>query len=165
MLNEALKIFGVHEVAGTGNNPVIMQWATELGGEVARDYTCDLEPWCGLTMAIIAQRAGKVVPANPLWALNWVNFGHPVAIPMLGDILIFKRITAEGKVAGHVSMYIGETNTTFFILGGNQSDQVCIEEISKSRLYAARRPNYIVQPANVRRLFLTTSGKLATNEA
>lgn len=157
MLNALLDIYGVTEVPGEKDNPQIIQWAKELG---LKDYTHDSIAWCGLTMAHAAQVAGKPIPSQPLWALNWAKFGTPVSEPMLGDVLTFKR---DG--GGHVSMYVGEDKDAYHCLGGNQGDTVKIIRIAKSRLYKAVRPPYQNQPTNVRKVFLSAEGDLSKNEA
>jgi hypothetical protein len=45
-LQEARKLFGTKEVAGSANNPVILGWAKEVG--LAKSYNDDAIPWCGL---------------------------------------------------------------------------------------------------------------------
>src|SRR5690349_6102284 len=70
MLIEALKLYGTLESPGSKNNPTIIAWAKEVGGEVADVYAADSIPWCGLFMAVIAKRAGKDLPVHPLWALS-----------------------------------------------------------------------------------------------
>jgi uncharacterized protein (TIGR02594 family) len=165
MIQEAVKLFGTIETPGSGNNPVIMAWAKEVGVDVARIYTADSIPWCGLAMAVFAKRADKEVVKNPLWALSWATFGHDAECAMLGDVLTFVRKTATGSKAGHVALYVGESATTYHILGGNQSDKVCIIEIAKSRLYAIRRPDYNIQPNSVAQVVLNASGVVSTNEA
>jgi hypothetical protein len=50
------------------------------------------------------------------------------------------------------------------VLGGNQSDAVTITRIEKAILYTARRPNYNVQPSNVRVIKLSATGAISTNE-
>jgi len=158
MLVEFLKTYGVTEVQGQGDNPVILGWAKEVGLE--KEYLHDLTPWCGLEMAVIAQRAGKEVPKQPLWALNWANFGIKADIPMLGDILVFKRTGG-----GHVGMYIGQDATAYHVAGGNESDKSNIVRIAKDRLYAARRPIYTTgQPSNVRVVNLESNGQISTDE-
>lgn len=165
MVAEGLKLFGTAEVVGAGNNPEILAWAKEVG--LAKDYTADATAWCGLFAAIVARRAGKVIPEKPLWALNWRNFGRALAsheAPSLGDVLVFKRPTSTG-VAGHVGLYVGEDNTAFHVLGGNQGDRVGFARVARRRLVAARRPIYSVQPATVRQIFLSATGALSQNEA
>lgn len=159
MLLEALKLFGTVEAAGSKDNPTILAWAAEIG--LANTYSHDSIPWCGLFIGLVAKRAGKDPVDSPLWALSWADFGRPSpGGAMLGDVLTFKR---DG--GGHVALYVGEDSGAYHCLGGNQSDQVCITRIAKSRLYRARRPVYNVQPANVRKIVLASSGKLSSNEA
>lgn len=159
MLLEALKLFGTVEGPGTKDNPTILAWAAEIG--LAKTYSHDSIPWCGLFIGLVAKRAGKTPVDSPLWALSWADWGKPAAGgPMLGDILTFKR-----NGGGHVALYVGEDPNAFHCLGGNQSDKVCITRIARSRFYAARRPIYNVQPDNVRKVVLASNGKLSTNEA
>jgi len=159
MLQEFLKIYGTAEVPGDGDNPVIVDWARETG--LQRDYRHDSTAWCGLAAAVVAKRAGKELPPNPLWALNWATFGHKVTNgAKLGDILVFKR-----NGGGHVALYIGEDDECYHCLGGNQSDTVNIVRKPKNRVYAIRRPNYTNQPANVRKVFLSPEGDVDSREA
>lgn len=158
MLVEALKLYGTLEAPGARDNPVILAWAAEVG--LAKTYSHDSIPWCGLFMAVVAKRAGKSIPDSPLWALSWAEFGAPAKTPMLGDVLTFKR-----NGGGHVALYVGEDAGAYHCLGGNQSDSVCITRIAKARLFRARRPIHSVQPANVRKVILAARGELSTNEA
>ena len=159
LLLEALKVYGTAEKLGQGSNPSIMAWARATG--LARFYTDDSVPWCGLAMAYVALQAGWDLPVNPLWAQNWLTFGNKAPKPSLGDILVFQR-----KKGGHVGIYVGEDNAAFHVLGGNQSDQVNIKRIAKNRLLGARRcPWRINEPANVRPVRLAASGTISTNEA
>ena len=165
MLLEALSHYGTLEHRGPDNNPDITAWAKEIGGSVAEVYTADEIPWCGLFMAICAKRAGYALPKDPLWALNWSSFGVGQQVAMLGDVLTFIRKTNTGAKAGHVAMYVGEDEVAYHVLGGNQSDCVCVTRIAKNRLYAIRRPQFrIGQPPNVRRVMLGITGKLSSNE-
>lgn len=165
ILREALRHFGTLEHRGRDNNPDITAWAKEVGGSVADVYRNDEIPWCGLFMAVCAKRAGYVVVKDPLWALNWGTFGTAQSTAMLGDVLTFIRKTATGAKAGHVALYVGEDEVSYHVLGGNQSDCVCVTRIAKNRLYAIRRsPFKVAQPANVRTVQLSISGKLSENE-
>lgn len=156
MLVEALKLYGTKEVIGSGDNPIILEWAREIGVSYSHDET----PWCGLFCGVVAKRAGKELPKAPLWALDWRDdFGHSVSAPMLGDVLVFSR--AGG---GHVALYVGEDASCWHCLGGNQGDAVSITRIPKTRQHWARRPAYTAQPANVRVVHLAASGKISTKE-
>lgn len=157
-LLKAVELFGVTESVGNVNNPIIMGWARELS--LQNVYTADSIPWCGLFAAIIIHRAGRQVVNQPLWALNWNNFGVRVQQPMLGDILTFTR-----KSGGHVGFYVFETTTHYGVLGGNQGDKVSIVLIDKKRLSQARRPLYNNQPSNIRKIIVNGKGTpISTNE-
>lgn len=161
MLREALSLYGTLEVPGVGNSPAILAWVAQVGEKgLGAPYRHDSTPWCGAFMAIVAQRAGKPLPPIPLRAMSWLAFGVPSSTPMLGDVLVFAR-----SGGGHVALYTGEDDRAYHCLGGNQSDAVTIARIAKTRLHAARRPGYRSQPANVRRVILSSAGALSQNEA
>jgi hypothetical protein len=80
---------------------------------------------------------------------------------MLGDILTFKR-----NGGGHVGFYVGEDKECFHVLGGNQGNQMCVSRIAKARLHKARRTAWkVAQPKSVRKIQLSSSGVISTNEA
>jgi uncharacterized protein (TIGR02594 family) len=162
-ITEGLKLHGVAEVVGKGSNATIMSWRDELNsaGVKIAGYSDDDIPWCGLFAAIVAHRAGKAVPQNPLWARNWAKFGTPQVRGGLGDVLVFERPGG----GGHVGFYIAEDRTAFHVLGGNQSNAVSITRIRKERCIAVRRPEYAAPPASARRFELAASGAISTNEA
>lgn len=157
MLVEALKLYGTEEKPGGENNPVILEWAKETNLPA---YNADSIPWCGLFMAVVAKRANKTIPKDPLWALHWKNFGDQADI-QLGAVLVFTR--DGGK--GHVGIYVGEDKLRYHVLGGNQGDAVSITRILKTRLVACRAQYTINPPLNVRRVLLDSTGDVSTNEA
>jgi uncharacterized protein (TIGR02594 family) len=162
LLVEAVKMLGTKEIVGEKHNPVILGWAKELG--IGKIYTKDEIAWCGLAMAYAAFKAGletNITAKEALWALNWAKFGTAVEIPMLGDILTFKRTGG-----GHVGIYVGEDEKCYHVLGGNQGNAMSVTRIEKSRLYKARRTAWkVAQPANVRRVYLSSKGEISKNEA
>lgn len=160
MLVEGLRHYGVLEHTGVGSNPNILAWAKEIG--VTGWYKDDDIPWCGLFEGIMAKRSGYPLPSGPLAALNWANWqSHvPPGSEMFWDVLVFKR-----KGGGHVGNYVGENDHAFLVYGGNQSNAVGFAWIDKARLYACRRPTWkIAQPPNIRKIILTETGELSTNE-
>jgi uncharacterized protein (TIGR02594 family) len=163
MILEGLKIYGIKEIPGKRHNEVILNFAKLLGiGDLVKT---DELAWCGLVHAYLLMQAGKEIPLKGydlLRAAKYVAIGNPVDIDdaMLGDTLVFKR---EG--GGHVGTYVGESDVTFHVMGGNQSNQFNIIEIAKARCIAVRRPHYNNQPEDVKKYFIGASGKVSTNEA
>lgn len=163
LLLEALKLYGVKELGGVGNNPDIIAWGAEIGGWIADFYKQDEIPWCGLFIAVCAKRAGYPFTQKALSAKEWVNWGAPVLgnDPMLGDVVIFTR-----KQGGHVGLYVGEDYEAYHVLGGNQGDEVNVARINKGRFFACKRTPFAVgQPKNIRKVYLTPSGKLSEDES
>ncbi|MFZ4754329.1 MAG: TIGR02594 family protein [Chitinophagaceae bacterium] len=160
MVREALALYGVTEAPGTKNNAVIVNWAKETNIKGDNWYSDDSIPWCGLFVAVVAQRANWQPPNEALRALAWADFGNKSPQPSLGDVLVFKR-----KGGGHVGLYVGETADSFYVLGGNQSDKVNITRIAKARLFDCRRPPYKIPPESVKPYHYTSSGELSQNEA
>lgn len=157
MIVEAVKLLGTTEDESSKSNKVILEWAEEVGVQAL--YTNDDIPWCGLFIAVVALRSGKKIVQNPLWAKNWTKFGTPAEDAMLGDVLVFQR-----NGGGHVGLYVGEDHRYFHILGGNQGNQVNIMRILKTRCISVRRPLYHNTPYNVRKIVLSASGKISSNE-
>lgn len=159
VIAEAVKFIGTKEIVGNKHNPVILDWADDLG--LRKTYTNDEIPWCGLFVAFIVKKAGFEVVDKPLWALSWSNWGDTVTTPMFGDVLTFKR-----NGGGHVGFYVGEDDKCYHVLGGNQSNSVSVMRLEKTRLHKARRCKWKVsQPEAVKVVKLSPKGVISTNEA
>lgn len=161
LIREALKEYGTREIVGRNNNRDIIRWADEIGGWEGTYYDNDEIPWCGLFVAIICKRAKKPIAKGFLGAKNWNKWGKKINVGNegLGDILVFTR-----NGGGHVGFYVGEDSTHYHVLGGNQSNEVNITRISKSRLYGIRRAKYRNEPKGVRKIWLNATGQVSNNE-
>lgn len=149
---------GVREVAGAGNSATILGWAKKLGAKVLGVvYNADSTPWCGLFVAQCMAQAGVTAPPIAVRASSWDGWGFAYH-PTLGCVLRFAR---EG--GGHVGLYVGEDDTCYHILGGNQGDAVTITRIEKSRMVASRWP--LGFPVNTTPVKMTASGVVSRNEA
>lgn len=161
ILIEAIKLLGIKEGPGAVNNQTILDWAKEVGNKVGLQYAHDSIAWCGLFIALCAQRAGLDVPNIAVRAKSWAEWGTPQKVAMLGDVLVFER--AGG---GHVGLYVGEDLENYHVLGGNQGDAVTIMRLSKARIFAIRRSKWkVAQPSNIRKIILAAKGVLSQNEA
>lgn len=130
-MNTAYDLIGTKETPGVRNTAEILQWAQVLG----LSYNSDAIPWCGLFVAFCMADNGIVPVKNPLWAQSWNNFGSKLTAPGFGAIMVFVR-----SGGGHVGFYVGESDYTYTILGGNQADSVSITSVSKSRAIGYRWP-------------------------
>ena len=142
-------------LARPGPLPWITEAKTALGRNEARDRNWLIDwlerdgrslgdpsknPWCGdfvetcICTALPDEPLLGALGTNPYWARNWLLFGQDTR-PITGAVLIFERGSG-----GHVGFAVGQDDTHFYVLGGNQSDAVTIARIAKSRLLGARWP-------------------------
>lgn len=151
---------GLAEVPGGQSNPVILQWAVDLG--IADIYTNDDTAWCALAWNRV--NLGMQLPLSGtryelLRAKSAAGWGEPLTQAALGATLVFSR--PEGH---HVGWYIGERADAYRVLGGNTSNRVTSAWIAKSRLVAVRWPAGVPRPAEGS-ILLATGGSLSENEA
>lgn len=158
-ITEAKAALGRHEAR---DRSWLMDWLKRDGrtlGDPSKN------PWCGdfvetcIRVALPDEPLLGALGSNPYWARNWLQFGQEVQ-PIPGAVLIFERGSG-----GHVGFVIGQDDTHFYILGGNQSDAVTIARVAKTRLMGARWPATV--PPRAQRLPTMKRGEYltTTNEA
>lgn len=169
---EARNHIGLSEIVGDKHNEKILEmW--EVGftatGQVERlkekVWQNDETAWCGGFAAYIFAIVGleKHIPKYFPTARAWAKVGTKLDKPAYGCIAVFSR-----KGGGHVGIVVGEDQKgNLMILGGNQSNQVNIMPIAKSRAIAYRWCGTQDKPYQSRYKLpiLTSNGKLSTNEA
>lgn len=124
---------GQKETPGDGNNPRIVEYlrSTDLDSvSAAKDSTF----WCSAFVNWCVEKAG-FAGSNSAWARSWLNWGRSVSRPRRGCIAVFSRGTG-----GHVAFYVDAVGSEYRVLGGNQSDSVCIANYPKARLLGFRVP-------------------------
>lgn len=112
----ALAEQGQAEVAGKVNNPRIVEYHATTSLKALDDET----PWCASFVSWCFVQAG-LNSGRSARALDWEFWGVPLASPVLGAVVTFKR-----QGGGHVGFYMGERDGKWLILGGNQSNRVSI---------------------------------------
>lgn len=165
--------------AAAGTPPRPLPWMTEAEAALGRHETRDRSwlmnwlkrdgrtlgdpsknPWCGdfvetcIRTALPDEPLPGAVGTNPYWARNWLQFGQAVP-PVTGAVLVFERGSG-----GHVGFAVGQDDTHFHVLGGNQSDAVTVARIAKSRLLGARWP--VTFPLHLKQLPGMKPGALPT---
>lgn len=153
---------GLKEIPGRRHEAKIMSWADDIGGWVADYYTSDEIPWCGLFIAgtLIANNIDVTIK-NPLSALAYRKQGFHCD-PCYGAIMTFTR-----RGGGHVGYYVSEDDNYYHILGGNQSNKVCVTKVSKVRFKEARWPtgHETLYEHNKGRIHKVFDGKVSIDEA
>jgi len=130
-LQAGLRWLGTKEHSGSGDNPVIIDWAKDEGGNIAKQYTHDSIPWCALFANTMLTEAG-LPGTESLWALDfagkWPSFN--LGEPAVGA---FAPMVRNG--GGHIMCVVGrDSRGNIMGLGGNQSNAVTIAAFPRSRL-------------------------------
>ncbi len=140
-VTEAMKWINTREAPGSADNPQIVAWAREEGGEIAQDYTHDSIPWCALFANMILYKVG-LKGTGTLWALDFAKWGEPVNGPAVGAFAPMRR---DG--GGHIAVVVGrDQHGNLMCIGGNQSDEVSIRPFPADRPVAFRFPDGIPLP-------------------
>ena len=158
-LDTAKNLIGVKEFPGAPSNPVILNWAKKLGKILGFNYNDDAIPWCGLFATYVLVENNYMPASVPLRASSWQTWGVGLTQPSLGCVLVFTR-----QGGGHVGFYVSEDADYYHVLGGNQSDKVCIERIAKARCAAIRWPAGTDLPTTGP-IVKKFDGTVSTNEA
>lgn len=165
-LQAEIALIGLHEGPGRADNPTIIEWAKDLGGDIGKEYTHDSIPWCALF-----QNHGLASASLPgtgtLWALDFA--GHWPCVELSGPAVgAFAPMLRDG--GGHVINIAGRARSGNLMgCGGNQNDAVSIEEFHPARLNKGYWwPKGVPLPAQIGFGLLpiiSSSGRVSTNEA
>ena len=136
MIHKALTQYGIREIQGPeANNPEIIKYFAEIGCIWAKT---DETAWCSAFVNWVAKETDHEY-TRKLNARSWLKVGEPIEhFQEVGDVVILWRVS-KNDWRGHVGFFINEDEDYIWILGGNQSNQVCIKPYPKSRLLGYRR--------------------------
>ncbi len=130
-LSNAEKEMGVKEISGPEAEEKIVGYHSYTSLKA----TSDEVPWCAAFVCAMLERAGIPSPRSAR-AYDFVHWGVLQKKPTNGCVIILK--IGSGY---HVGFYVGETPTTYAVLGGNQHDCVSIVEFKKDHLMGFRLPS------------------------
>jgi len=137
LLKKAASQIGVKEIPGRDSNPLVEAYIA-AGFVNNKSSLKDNVPWCAAFVAWCLESV-YMGSTNSLMARSYEKWGmsskkHPVP----GDIITFFR-NGLSSGQGHVGIYLGVVGSRFYVLGGNQSDKVCISVYARSRMTDIRR--------------------------
>ena len=144
LLRVARLCVGLTEYPGSASNPVILQWARDIGAPSW--YTHDGQSWCAVAANRWALACGYPMAGTGfelIRARSFEHWGQAVSKPILGAILVFQRTGGA-----HVGLYLGERAGEFRVLGGNQGNAVREDWWPKRKLTAMRWPAGVDLPTS-----------------
>lgn len=127
---------GLAEVHGSTDNPKIVEMFKISGHPEVDD---DETPWCAAFVGACLRLAGYK-SSGSLGARSYQRFGQDLGSrPQRGCIAVFTR-GDPNAATGHVAFFDHEDGDHVYVLGGNQSDKVCLSRYAKGRLLGYRWP-------------------------
>lgn len=139
----AVEDMGLKEWVSSGrtkkSNPVVEDYIKEVIGNPMNARTT---PWCAFWVGAMLKETGHPFTRSGM-ARSYLKYGVEVKDERdwkVGDIVVFWRGRHDDGVTGHVAFYLCHTSTTITVLGGNQADEVNVQEFSRTKLLAVRRP-------------------------
>lgn len=129
----ALNEYGTVGVPGVDNNPRVLEYFAKTGNSWVKD---DETAWCAAFVGFCLETAG-IASTKLLNARSYLTWGKVTNTPKLGDIVVFWRISPTSTF-GHVAFFIKATKDYVYVLGGNQSNSVCISKFPKSQILSYR---------------------------
>lgn len=132
-LELACEYLGLHEIAGKRNEKEIVDFFKDAGHSWVKD---DETSWCAAFVCAILKRTGYE-HTGKLNARSYLEIGETVEVPEMGDIVVLWRISKSSPY-GHVGFYLGKSDKSVFILGGNQSNMVKVSTFPIDRVLGYR---------------------------
>ncbi|MGZ8286880.1 MAG: TIGR02594 family protein [Allosphingosinicella sp.] len=117
----------------SGDHPRILEYLATCSDLEEGEWERDSTPWCSAFVNWCLARAG-IAGTDSGWARSWAQWGEPIDPPRLGAVAVWARgrPSADGRVVtGHVAFFVEDRGDSLLVLGGNQSDRVCLKAYPK----------------------------------
>lgn len=135
LLEEAFKYYGLKEVRGSIDNPVVLDMLQLVDKNVNNDEVA----WCSAYLNYVCWKAG-FERSNSLVARSWLKVGKSIAplFANLGDVAVLWR-GQPNSWKGHAGFLIKMDSRNIWLLGGNQDNMVNVRRYARSRVIDFRR--------------------------
>lgn len=94
-------------------------------------------PWCAAFVTWVLSQA-DLKSTNSAWAKSYLNWGLEIDNPVRGCVAILQRGVANGHAAFFVRF--SDDKKSVFLLGGNQSNSVCVQTYPADKVLGYRVP-------------------------
>jgi uncharacterized protein (TIGR02594 family) len=128
---------GVSEIVGLDHNKRILQYHSETSLKA----TSDEIPWCSSFVNWVMKQS-MIKGTYSAAARSWLNWGYESASLVNGCIVVLKR--GNDEKSGHVGFLVGHDESFVHILGGNQSNKVCVQKYARHDVLGYRWPFKVI---------------------
>ena len=108
--------------------------------------TTDEVPWCASFVCASLEAGADIESTRSARARSFLNFGLQLEIPAFGCVTVIKRGGPNQPgpsvldAQGHVGLLVDIEEEWIYILGGNQSNEVCVSRYPIQRVLGYRWP-------------------------
>lgn len=134
--NSASRYLGVKETPGKGTTKLIRQWIKEAASWLDGDDSATA--WCGCFRGAIGMETGTGVPAEHYRAASWMQWGYAVNRHDPSQWKKGMTVVLLRPGGHHVALLDRVRGDKVYLLGGNQSDCVCIQHYPLKAVVAVR---------------------------
>lgn len=135
-IHVASQELGISEIVGLDHNKRILQYHSETSLKA----TTDEIPWCSSFCNWVMKQC-HVKGTYSAAARSWMLWGYPCELRH-GAICIIKRGNNQNQ--GHVAFVVGWDDNFIHLLGGNQSNKVCVQKYAKHDVLDYRWPFKVI---------------------
>ena len=142
-----------------GHNPKVVQYFADVGHSWVKD---DETAWCAAFVGAMLKKAG-LPHTGKLNARSYLDWGQPVDLDdaQPGDVVVLWR-GSPNAWTGHVAFLDRIEGGFWFLLGGNQSDQVNVAGYPRDRVLGVRRMSGKTSKAQSTTVQASVGGAVAT---
>ena len=135
LMEEAFRYYGLKEVRGESDNPVIVEMLQLVADWADKDEI----PWCSAYLNYVCWKAG-FERSDSLAARSWLQIGAviPTLFTRFGDVVVLWRDNPDSW-KGHAGFVVRMDARFVWVLGGNQENQVNVRRYSRKRVLGFRR--------------------------
>jgi len=131
-LHIAAQELDVHEIPGKKHEPRILEYNSTTHLSAKEDEV----PWCSSFVNWCMKQA-LLRGTSKANARSWLDWGVGLNIPAFGCVVVLRR--GDSNWQGHVGFFVGfDGKNKIKILGGNQSDKVCVQSFPKNKVLGYR---------------------------
>lgn len=128
---------GEREIPGHRENARIREYFESTDYPIEGATDADSVAWCSACACFCMEKAGIRSPRSAS-SQAWLDWGVPCSIQK-GAVVVF----SNGDGTGHVGFVYDFNSDGIFVVGGNQSDSVCISFFSYRRVAGYRLPGVL----------------------